>query len=677
MASPSNPFSTAVVNPEPTSSPTAEEEAKVNASCKSLPVLRWTESSFQNLMTTIQMPGAYGTRYPQEGDTAFDAPAGYIHMFADWFGDCNLRLPLTVFVVEVLEYYNIHISQLSALSEFDGCSKGDCERVVLRVRVARPRALSPLMTKKRKGYASVAGGEKVPKFRKNRAIAVPKQKPASRLVSTGLRVYFPVSPTEGCDVEAQKKGGENPSIEVVSHEDTPPAVHAEQLLRKIGGDTIFDTLDSSNNLIDPRGEGDKGGEKPKSRIFEKVSSSAAAGKGVEYQPPIHPGETELDYYYCSYAAERRFDFHRPPWNILHGDEVMNDPSSCREALRGLGTPVETARACGLSCQNLQSWLAFMLVGGSIIANVVMEDYTALARREDETIRLRVQAEAVMKTAQEGVRTLAKLFSDERKLWKEACARENEKLFSVCQELNNLKVTNAALAKEKNAAEVAIKETETRGATAMKEAEARVAKELADANADRTKLNKVVEELQVELKSRVSILEEVTSHAIETEARARQAEETRDGLTTSLAQVTEDHAWIRQHGIGRIMETILDAHKNAVAVTDMNEWARWAGFKAGYNKCLNDVDPFCGGKFTDERSGFHGVDTEAAFDAAWKRATNFPLPPLTILKQVWKRKITWTVCACCLTRRERVEVLVVQTHNRLGLRAFFCLLSCKC
>ncbi|KAF5796199.1 hypothetical protein HanXRQr2_Chr08g0348661 [Helianthus annuus] len=34
-------------------------------------------------------------------------------MWADFFGDCNLRLPLTVFVVEVLEWYKIHISQLS------------------------------------------------------------------------------------------------------------------------------------------------------------------------------------------------------------------------------------------------------------------------------------------------------------------------------------------------------------------------------------------------------------------------------------------------------------------------------------------------------------------------------------------------------------------------------------
>ncbi|MFS7893793.1 hypothetical protein Hanom_Chr00s001127g01674391 [Helianthus anomalus] len=263
----------------------------------------------------------------------------------------------------------------------------------------------------------------------------------------------------------------------------------------------------------------------------------------------------------------------------------------------------------------------MLVGDSIIANAIMEDYNVLARREEETIRLKTIQEGVEQLVKEKVvfeklkqtekwvasagleqvRSLAKLPSDERKLWKEACARENEKFFRVRQELNNLKAANVALVKEKTAAEAAIKEAETRGATALKEAKARAAKELADANADCTKLNKVVEELQAELKSRVSILEEVTSRATKAETRARQAEETRDGLTTSLAHVTDDHAWMRQHGIGhvstlclfnlvfalltlllscdQIVETILDAPENAAAVTNMNERARWARFKA--------------------------------------------------------------------------------------------------
>ncbi|KAJ0715882.1 hypothetical protein HanPI659440_Chr13g0506491 [Helianthus annuus] len=224
---------------------------------------------------------------------------------------------------------------------------------------------------------------------------------------------------------------------------------------------------------------------------------------------------------------------------------------------------------------------------------------------------------------EQVRNLAKLLSNERKLWKESCARENEKLFRVRQELNNLKVANAALVKEKAAAKAAVKELETRGATALKEGEARAAKALADADADGTKLKKVVKELQ----NRATILEEVTSRATEAEARARQAEESRDGLATSLNQVTADHLWMREHGIGHIVQTILDAPENTSAVAETNERARQAGFKAGYNKCLSDVNPFFASKFIDERSGFHGVDTEAAYAATVDAYNKLSIPAL--------------------------------------------------
>ncbi|KAF5763980.1 hypothetical protein HanRHA438_Chr15g0698871 [Helianthus annuus] len=113
MASPSKPPSPSPANPDPPSSSAAEEETQVNAPSKFLPVLKCSESVFDNLMKSIQMRTAYGARYPQEGDTAGDAQAGYVSMFADWFEICNLRLPLTVFMVDLLEYYNIHISQLS------------------------------------------------------------------------------------------------------------------------------------------------------------------------------------------------------------------------------------------------------------------------------------------------------------------------------------------------------------------------------------------------------------------------------------------------------------------------------------------------------------------------------------------------------------------------------------
>ncbi|KAM0064445.1 hypothetical protein Hdeb2414_s0003g00103051 [Helianthus debilis subsp. tardiflorus] len=114
MAEPSNPHSTSGENPEPSSPVAAEEEAEGNAPGENLPMLRWSKSSFDVLMRDIQMPPEYGAIYPQEGDTAGDAPPGHVTMFADFFIVCNLRLPLTAFVAEVLEWYELHISQLSS-----------------------------------------------------------------------------------------------------------------------------------------------------------------------------------------------------------------------------------------------------------------------------------------------------------------------------------------------------------------------------------------------------------------------------------------------------------------------------------------------------------------------------------------------------------------------------------
>ncbi|MFS7936152.1 hypothetical protein Hanom_Chr05g00412081 [Helianthus anomalus] len=110
-------------------------------------------------------------------------------------------------------------------------------------------------------------------------------------------------------------------------------------------------------------------------------------------------------------------------------------------------------------------------------------------REKVDFEKHKQTEACAATASlKQVRTLSKLLSNECKGWREACARENEKLFHVRQELTNLKATNDALAKEKATAEAAAKEA--------KEAEARGAKALERADADHNNLNKTVEDLKV-------------------------------------------------------------------------------------------------------------------------------------------------------------------------------------
>ncbi|KAM0055895.1 hypothetical protein Hdeb2414_s0006g00211501 [Helianthus debilis subsp. tardiflorus] len=130
-----------------------------------------------------------------------------------------------------------------------------------------------------------------------------------------------------------------------------------------------------------------------------------------------------------------------------------------------------------------------------------------------------------------------------------------------------------------------------------------------------------------MQNRVTIIEEVSARATEAESRGSEAEETRDGLATSLSKVTADHLWMSEHSIGHIVGTVLDAPENASAVSEMNERACQAGFKAGYNECLTHVNPFFKSRFTDERSGFHGVDTEASYAAAMDAYNNLSISAL--------------------------------------------------
>ncbi|KAJ0454590.1 hypothetical protein HanIR_Chr15g0741811 [Helianthus annuus] len=319
---------------------------------------------------------------------------------------------------------------------------------------------------------------------------------------------------------------------------------------------------------------------------------------------------------------------------MQADDISTDPSTCRDILSGLGTPFEVFRACGLSREHWINQLSPMLVGSSRLVNAIMEDYKVLGRKEEENAHLRAEAEALVKAAREGVeqlkrekaafeqykqteewvataglkqvRTLAKLLSDERKSWKESLsyerkswkeswAKQNETLFRVRQELTNVKAANAALVKEKAAAEVVTKEA--------KEVEARAAKALEEANADRTNLNKTVEGLQRSLPTRPKL------------KRTREAAEARDSLVSSFDQLKADRDWMRDHGIGHIVGAILDAPENAAAVEELKQLAREVGFKAGYNRCISHMNLLSQGKFTDERSGYHGVDTEARLAVA--------------------------------------------------------------
>ncbi|KAJ0534701.1 hypothetical protein HanIR_Chr09g0422651 [Helianthus annuus] len=359
---------------------------------------------------------------------------------------------------------------------------------------------------------------------------------------------------------------------------------------------------------------------------------------------------------------------------MQRDDISNDPSACKEILGGLGTPFEVERARAAPRELRVNQLSTMLVGSSIVANAILEDYKELGRREEEAARMRAEAEELVKAARAGaeqlekdraafekqkqtsewaataqlkqVRTLAKLLSDEgkswneklsneRKKWNESWAKQNDNLFRARQELTNAKAANVALGKEKAAAEaIAVKaqqaeagaikafeeakEAGARAAKALEEAEERESlssKALEEANAKRVRLDEVVASLQAEVQTREVAVTDLTARMTAAEERANVAVEARDALTSSFNQLEADREWMRSHGIARIVQAIMDAPETAAGLDLVKERARDAGFKAGYSRCVSHMNVMSEGGFTAERSGFRDVDTEGRLNAA--------------------------------------------------------------
>ncbi|KAF5815923.1 hypothetical protein HanXRQr2_Chr03g0128601 [Helianthus annuus] len=887
MAEPSSPHNVEGENPEQPVVAEEEEDDDVDVPGGGLPALKWSKGGFTLLKATMQMADEWDATYPQEGDTGADAPAGYITLWADFFNDGNLRLPVTVFVAEVLEYYHLHISQLSPFGMFRirnfeytfrahglpvtvenfrrfyqltvntgffsftqrhgslklmtppkgvtgwkkrffyvkacavyasmsfrnvnvGVSDEDIpvataktvdwfsrlrpielkkldnnQLWVLRMMLTRPdRKARPVLREKGGGKlftlcyfpyflrlvltcmhvsADAVGLWRMfePDFEgRVELIAVELKKGFNLEILSNFRVpsravldapvpgdargiladlgkvekRIPKKTVEKKTVKKTVRGrGKGSSEGSVAPSSVAEAAGTYRSCYRGYTDyvVVSDTLEglgvigsgaaAGGTAVVPPVVGEKrgpeqkaaGGGEPKRRRLqtkrvapaqkkpavaadtgkqksdaevrqqdaepqkspagEKGTGSSAGGAGDD-GPPIQPGESELEYYYRTYTQGRSTLYHRPPWTVMQGDDISNDPSACKEILGGLGTPFEVERARAAPRELRINQLSTMLIGSSIVANAILEDYKVLGRCEEEAARMRAEAEKLVKAARAGaeelekdkaafekqkqtsewaataqlkqVRTLAKLLADERKSWNEkmsnerkkwneSWAKQNDILFHARQELTNAKAANVTLSQEKAAAEAisvkalqakadalkALEEAKEAGARAAKaleeaeERESRASKALEEANAERIRLGKIVASLQAEVQAREVAVTDLTARVSAAEERADAAVEAKDALVSSFNQLEADREWLRAHGIARIVEAIMNAPETASGLDLVKERACDAGFKAGYNRCIGHINVLSAGGYTDKRSGFHGVDTESLLKAA--------------------------------------------------------------
>ncbi|GJW76739.1 hypothetical protein Tco_0138421 [Tanacetum coccineum] len=78
-----------------------------------------SEEEFNDFLALYTIPLAYHVILPKSNQIVFDAPPGYVRLYTHSFSLANLRLPLTEFFCEALEYFHIHISRLNLF----GCAK--------------------------------------------------------------------------------------------------------------------------------------------------------------------------------------------------------------------------------------------------------------------------------------------------------------------------------------------------------------------------------------------------------------------------------------------------------------------------------------------------------------------------------------------------------------------------
>ncbi|KAJ0622059.1 hypothetical protein HanPSC8_Chr01g0013681 [Helianthus annuus] len=106
-----------------------------------LPVLKWDLGLFEQITRGFRFPTEWDARYPDQNQTAADAPPGYITLFEDFFLEGNFRLPATEFMSHILYHYGFHILQMSPpglvrVRHFEFlCRSHDIEPIVERFRV--------------------------------------------------------------------------------------------------------------------------------------------------------------------------------------------------------------------------------------------------------------------------------------------------------------------------------------------------------------------------------------------------------------------------------------------------------------------------------------------------------------------------------------------------------------
>ncbi|KAK1423329.1 hypothetical protein QVD17_18627 [Tagetes erecta] len=76
---------------------------------------KWTGPDFKAFLARYDIRSEWDPRLPSPTQTVLNPPEGMIALYADFFRFCHFRVPVSKFCLHILEFYQLHISQIHPL----------------------------------------------------------------------------------------------------------------------------------------------------------------------------------------------------------------------------------------------------------------------------------------------------------------------------------------------------------------------------------------------------------------------------------------------------------------------------------------------------------------------------------------------------------------------------------
>ncbi|MFS7912101.1 hypothetical protein Hanom_Chr02g00125911 [Helianthus anomalus] len=184
----------------------------------------------------------------------------------------------------------------------------------------------------------------------------------------------------------------------------------------------------------------------------------------EEESPIRPDETPGDHYYRTYTDRRVVDLHAPVWKLKQGDSFY-DWQVCRDWFQGAFPPAEIKfQEEQTHDRTYRAYLQETVISTSTTHRIVREWRSMHKEWDDVDASKKDVAEEKAKVQKmeewsaigwkKKAEAEAAILAEERKLWKEACARDNNEKRTLRNEVVSLKAEIEMLKKETIDAEAA-------------------------------------------------------------------------------------------------------------------------------------------------------------------------------------------------------------------------------